>query len=62
MTAEATLVAPLVMAFKHFFSKVVRLMTQTSTSILGSLRMGRSSLSAIPGDINFMKGGLAVLA
>lgn len=62
MTLEATLVAPLVMAFKKASSVVARLVTQTSASILRSLRMGRSSLTAIPGDSNFTKGGLAAFA
>jgi hypothetical protein len=62
MTAVAELVTPLVMAFKRFSSQVQALVTQTSTSILRSLRIGRSSISAVPGDNNFMKGGLAVFA
>lgn len=62
MEAVATIVTPLVMAFKQFTSKVVVLVTQTPASILRSLRMGRSSLCAVPGDSNFMKGGRAVFA
>lgn len=62
MTAEANIIRPLVMAFVRVASQIKALVTQTSTSILRSLRQGRSSLCAIPGDTNFMKGGRAVLA
>lgn len=62
MTAAVDVVAPLVMAFERVSSLVMALVTQTSASILRTLRQGRSSLSAVPGDNFIMEGGLAVPA
>jgi hypothetical protein len=56
----ALMVCPKVEAVIRSFFKVVGLVTQTSTSILRSLRQGSTSLNAVSPDYNFNEGGLAV--
>lgn len=59
-TAEATVetVSVVVRAMKRFASKVFTT-SVVAAPVLRVLRQGRSSISAIPGDINFTNGGNA---
>lgn len=62
MTAEATAVAAVVRVISKVGTFVTALITQTPASFVRLLRQGRSSLSAVPGDTNFLKGDYAVFA
>lgn len=63
VAAEAVveMTATIVKAAKGIFSEVVIYAQVAATSTLRFLRQGRSSLSAVPGDVfNILNGGEAV--
>lgn len=60
MTITAVMVIPKVRIANGFFREVVLTTQVVATSILRALRQGRSSLSAIPGNLYTRNGGEAV--
>lgn len=57
MTITTVMVTPKVRIANGFFREVVLTTQVVATSILRSLRQGRSSLSAIPGNAFYISNG-----
>jgi len=60
MTLTVEVISPKAKTQKVDFPEVVALFSVVATSVLRSLRQGRSSLNAVSPDYTLIEGGLAV--